>query len=270
MRNRVVLLSLVSLWMLIYPTPVPAQFQEPTADELKMKADPKAPGAAAVYLYREETTDDTQHFHSYHDRIKVLTEKGKELATIRIPYEPGPFNVEGIQGRTIHSDGTVVPLTAKPNDLMELQAGSHQVNEMVFTLPSVEVGSVLEYRLDIHYNRNIVSPPHWQIQQPYFVHKAHYLFRPEQRMDQYVTDDSGQALDKLMFSARGFSYELVKRDKSGQYSLDLTDIRRPRMRTGCHRSIPSLGNWISITPTRYGRRNSGRMRESAGPGAWRG
>ena len=33
------------------------RFQEPTKDELQMTSDPKAPGAPAVFLYREETSD---------------------------------------------------------------------------------------------------------------------------------------------------------------------------------------------------------------------
>ena len=47
-----------------------AQFQAPTDEELKMTSDPKAPGAAAVYLYREETADDEGHSHTYRERIK--------------------------------------------------------------------------------------------------------------------------------------------------------------------------------------------------------
>ncbi len=54
-----------------------------------MTADPKAPGADAVYLYREETVDDANEFHGYYERIKILTEKGKELATIHVPYYHG-------------------------------------------------------------------------------------------------------------------------------------------------------------------------------------
>ena len=30
-----------------------------------MTAEPKAPGAAAIYLYREETTDDNLHFSQH-------------------------------------------------------------------------------------------------------------------------------------------------------------------------------------------------------------
>jgi len=113
-----------------------AQFQPPAPEELKMTSDPKAPGADAVYLYREETTDDALHFHSYYERIKILTEKGKELATISIPYERGPFKVTDIKGRTIHADGTIVPLTAKPADLVDEKSSARQVNSMVFTLPA--------------------------------------------------------------------------------------------------------------------------------------
>src|SRR5580658_2912327 len=137
------------------------QFQEPTAEELHMTADPKAPGAAAVYLYLEEKTDDAVHFHSYYARIKVLTEKGKDLATIRVPYEHGPFQVAAIEGRTIHTDGSIVKLAAKPSDLMAYRGGGHQYNQMTFTLPSVEVGSILEYRLQIRYSEDTVSSPTW-------------------------------------------------------------------------------------------------------------
>ena len=85
MSNRVFLCFALFLISIISPAFLQAQFQQPTKEELQMTSDPNAPGAAAVYLYREERTDDNLHYHSYYERIKVLTEKGKELATIRIP-----------------------------------------------------------------------------------------------------------------------------------------------------------------------------------------
>ncbi len=108
-------MALLLLLTLFFPVFARAQFQPPTDAELKMTSDPKAPGAAAVYLYREETTDDILHFHSYYERIKVLAEKGKEFwPRSASPYEPGQFKVTGIKGRTIHPDGTIVPLTTRP------------------------------------------------------------------------------------------------------------------------------------------------------------
>ncbi len=190
-----------------------AQFQEPTKEELQMTSDPKAPGAAAVYLYREEKTDDNLHFHSYYERIKVLTEKGKESATIRIPYGRAIFNVTNIQGRTIHADGTVIPLTAKPSDLVDIKTKNYQVNTMVFTLPSVEVGSILEYRLQIRYDDQWISSPTWDVQQPYFVRKAHYFFVP-----------SRDSSDHLLYAFRVNSDSKVVHDAAGRYSFDIDDV----------------------------------------------
>jgi hypothetical protein len=201
------------------------QFQAATPDELKMTADPMAPGAAAVYLNREETSDDKLHYHTYYERIKVLTEKGKELATQSIPYEHGQFKVTNIQGRTIHADGTIIPLTVKPTDLVDIKAGGIQVNSMVFTLPSAEVGSILEYRLEIHYDDNWVSEPTWHIQQPFFVHKAHYMFTPESQGGSHmISDKEGHNLDTLMYATTGIALNQVKQNIDGRFTVDLTDI----------------------------------------------
>ncbi len=226
MRIRTLLHGVLLLLTLFFPVFARAQFQPPTDAELKMTSDPKAPGAAAVYLYREETTDDILHFHSYYERIKVLAEKGKELATIRVPYEPGQFKVTGIKGRTIHPDGTIVPLTTRPDDLMDIKNGKSQVNTMVFTLPSVEVGSILEYRLELRYDDNIVSSPTWHIQQPYFVHKAHYMFRAVDVNSAWrsITNDRGQHLGQLMYAVTSLPLDSVVQNVSGRYTVDLTDI----------------------------------------------
>ena len=164
------------------------QFQPPTPDELQMTSDPKAPGADAVYLNLEETDNDAQHYETHYARIKVLTEKGKEMATVELPYLQGTWKVNAIKARTIHPDGTIVPLDIKPADLMIQKSGDEQIKRKVFTLPSVEVGSILEYRFDISYGDNCDNgmcffvPPTWDVQQSHFVHKARYIFAPPASM----------------------------------------------------------------------------------------
>jgi hypothetical protein len=202
---------------------VHAQFQEPTKEELQMTADPKAPGAAAVYLYREETTDDNLHFHSLYVREKILTEKGKEEATVHVPYYRSNFKVTDIQGRTIHSDGTVIPLTAKPSDLTDVKTKGYQINSMVFTLPSVEVGSILEYRLQLRYDDDIVSSPQWDVQQDYYVHKAHYMFTPTSG-GYGISDSHGNNLNRLMWSMTSAAYGKPVTDQRGRYTYDVTDV----------------------------------------------
>ena len=167
MRTRVFSYSAVLFLVMASPVLLKAQFQQPTDEELKMTADPKAPGADAVYLYREEIANDPMHYQSFYARIKVLTEKGKELATVELPYLKGDFKITDIKGRTIHADGTVIPLAVKPEDLLVCEeAATCKSDKKVFTLPSVEVGSILEYRYDLRYDDNMYSSPHWEIQQP--------------------------------------------------------------------------------------------------------
>jgi hypothetical protein len=210
---------------LAFPSLLRAQFQDPTPDELKMTADPKAPGAAAVYLYREEVTDDFSHFVSYYARIKVLTEKGKDLATVHMPYLHGVDSITDIQGRTVHADGVIIPLSAKPSDLMDFKASEFQVNNVVFTLPSVEVGSVLEYRLRVRVPEWRVSEPTWEIQNGYFTRKAHFMFHPFVESGHYIPDGEGGSLDRMMTTERIGSGEVVDYDKSKHiYTLDVTDI----------------------------------------------
>jgi transglutaminase-like putative cysteine protease len=200
------------LFFLATPALLRAQFQQPSDEELKMTADPKAPGAAAVYLYREEITDELDRYHSFYERIKVLTDKGKELATVRIPYIPGADKVTRIEGRTIHADGTIVPLTVKSDDLIDFKTKGYQVNSMVFTLPGVEVGSILEYRY--RYSGSTFAPT-WWIQQPYFVRKAHYSFHP------VVVGN----LLGLMYATRIDTGEKVFDDKKkGVLTLDIADV----------------------------------------------
>jgi hypothetical protein len=223
MQSKSVLLASLCCLTCAFPALLSAQFQAPAKEELEMTSDPKAPGADAVYLYREEKTDDNLHYHSYYVRIKVLTEKGKELATVRTPYERRSFKVTDIQGRTIHPDGTVIPLTAKPTDLTDIKTKDLQVNSMVFTLPNVDVGSILEYRLQIRYDDNSVSSPTWQIQQPYFVHKAHYQFEPSKDIG-YITDSRGNMANNLMYALILSDGTKMKHDISGRYSLDVSDV----------------------------------------------
>ncbi|UWZ85599.1 DUF3857 and transglutaminase domain-containing protein [Occallatibacter riparius] len=255
-----------------------AQFAPPTPEELKMTSDPKAPGADAVYLDRVEVTDDPHHFSTVYARIKVLTEKGTEAATVHIPYlknfvfhasgdnssrmgsgtanhwdapnvnhsgEDRPNDIDSfdvktdiaaIEGRTIHPDGTIVPLTGTPSDLLKIKRGKNQVNEVTFTLPSVEVGSIIEYRYQVRYDR-FEGAVDWQIQKPFFTHHARFTFTPDEQFSPFrnklgaagvqnssLLDYHSEIMTDLENAAILPAHATVKSEASGLYSLDLTDI----------------------------------------------
>ncbi len=236
MRKYLFLCCAVVLFGALRPTVLCAQFQQPTDEELKMTADPNAPGAAAVYLDYEEIANDPLHYQSTYARIKVLTEKGKTLATVELPYFlKGSTKITDIKGRTIQPDGTIVPLTVKPEDLVVVKNGDYQIERKVFTLPSVEVGSILEYRYDLNYDDNSFSSPTWEIQRPYFVHKAHYSFTPEPsympagsvaagRADYELTDSRGRIVSSLIWWQHLPPGVKLQTSINGSYSVDVTDV----------------------------------------------
>jgi len=236
MPKSIILRGVVLLCAVVSPVLVCAQFQQPSDEELKMTADPKAPGAAAVYLDYEEIANDPLHYESTYARIKVLTEKGKTLATVELPYFlKGSTKITDIKGRTIQPDGTIIPLTVKPEDLVVVKTGDYQVERKVFSLPSVEVGSILEYRYDLEYGDNSFSSPTWDIQRPYFVRKAHYSFTPEPsfmpvgsaaagRADYGMEDSRGRVISSLIWWQHLPPGVKMQTSVNGSYTVDVTDV----------------------------------------------
>jgi len=167
--------------LLVSPLAHADQWIVPSKEELSMTSQVQVPGAAAVYLNREETSEDDLHMFGVYVRLKVLSESGKDQANIEIQYGnqgSGGFNVDSIEGRTIHSDGTIIPFTGKPYEkLIEKTRGAKYMAK-VFSMPDVQVGSILEYRYKIRYSDYSYWAPSWFIQSKLFTRKAHYLWKP--------------------------------------------------------------------------------------------
>jgi hypothetical protein len=163
-------------------------FIKPTPEELAMKELPGFPNAAAVVLSREELTIDDLHVVKHHDRIKVLSEEGKKYANVELYYVS--FSEYGdnaytddkklgeIIGRTIHADGTIIPFTGKPY-VKTMESSKHvKYQAKVFTLPDVEVGSIIEYSYTTRYDDHAFESPEWFIQGDLYLKSAHYEWYP--------------------------------------------------------------------------------------------
>jgi len=252
-----------------------AQFQPVPKEELSMTADPKAPGAAAVYLYREETEDDPHAFRTIYARIKVLTDEGKSAAVVHISYpktfvfnavgtnssrmssgtanawdapsiahlgedQPwdtdsyvGKVEIGALEGRVTHADGTVIPLTGKPSELLVAMKGPRGT-ETSFTMPGVDVGSVIEYRYQVRYDRYLTAPD-WKLQKEYFIHKEHFVFRPSKQFlpqqskdvgagDSQLKDPHDNILTDIRFRPVLPAGKTLTADAMGNYVIDLTDV----------------------------------------------
>jgi len=177
-------LRIASAFALSLPLFAPAlhsqKWTTPTPEELSMTSIPEVPGAPAIYLYKEQNTDDGMHMYSYYVRLKVLNDRGKEYANVELPYLSGEYgySIDEIAGRTIHPDGSIVPFTDKPYEKLVVKTGGYKYKEKVFTLPAVDVGSIIEYRYKLRFEDNYYSSPDWFIQSELYTRKAHYMWRP--------------------------------------------------------------------------------------------
>ena len=221
-------LLLASLLGMSVPT-FAATWKQPTPEELAMTADPAAPDAPAVYLFREESVDDRLHYHRLYARVKILTEKGKdEFGDVEIPYEAGVINIRGVEGRTIHPDGTVIPFTGKPYNKELVKAGNVKIMARVFSMPEVTVGSILEYSWDEQYDDYTVIAPNWDLQQPVFVHQAHYHFIPTPHDLAYIStkDQFGKEKNaaRLLYLPELPPGSQVKTSIAGDYDLVVNNI----------------------------------------------
>lgn len=119
---------------------------EVSKDALKMTSIPDDPEADAVILFDKGTMDITTTFKlvfGEHSQIKILTERGKKYADVRIFYLEGD-NVNKIDAVTWLPNGKKVKLDQ--NTIYEKTGDLW--NEKVFAFPAVEVGAVLEYRYE--------------------------------------------------------------------------------------------------------------------------
>ncbi len=252
-----------------------AQFPPVAREDLAMTSDSKAPGAAAVYLYREETEDDPHAFRTIYARIKVLTEAGKNAAVVHVSFpktfvynavgnnssflasgdatnfslpaiehtgedQPwdtdsyvGKVEIGALEGRVTHADGKVIPLAGKASQLLKVTKGPRG-SETTFTMPSVEVGSVIEYRYQVRYDRYLTAPD-WKLQKDYFIHKEHFVFRPSKQFlpqdvngagvgDSLLKDPHDNILTDIRFKPVLPAGKTLIKDAMGNYVLDLTDV----------------------------------------------
>jgi len=119
-----------------------------TPDDLKMTEEPLAPGTAAIILYRQvDRNDDSEYAYENHFiRLKISKEEGRRYANIEIPYEKTRgSHIARMSARTIKPDGSFVELTDKPFDKTLLRSKGVKYMAKTFTLPDVQVGSVIEY-----------------------------------------------------------------------------------------------------------------------------
>jgi hypothetical protein len=202
---------------------------QPTAEELAMTSQAGAPGAPAVYLEREEITDDVLHMRSFYFRLKVLTEEGKKYADVKVEYEQNlstndiyrtdfSQSVTDVAGRTIHPDGTIIPFTGKPYRVIEAKQERDAIAKMAFALPDVTVGSILEYRYKVRIPEVWTQFPRWFVQTDLYTRRAHFLWKTMHTVSWSSVLPSGAKLTQNIHEASPSQLGY------GIYELNVADI----------------------------------------------
>ncbi len=155
------------------------EWQPISQEELKMTSVPEAPGAPAIYLYRQVDREDSRTPHEYnYARIKILTEEGRKYADVEIPFFKEQGNIHSIKARTIRPDGSIVNFEGKAFDKTIVKAKGLKYLAKTFTLPDVQVGSIVEYHYTYDLNEGYVYDSHWILSEELFTKHGKFSLKP--------------------------------------------------------------------------------------------
>jgi hypothetical protein len=154
------------------------QWRMPTPEELAMTAEPRAPGASAIYLYTQVDRDDTTSSERTYRQIKVLSEDGRNLANVTINYNKEQESILDIEARLVQPDGTIVPFSGTVYDRPLAKSRELGLYAKSFTLQDVRIGSVIEYRFRHRYDTvGRLYHSRWLLSQDLFTRHAKYSLR---------------------------------------------------------------------------------------------
>jgi hypothetical protein len=156
------------------------EWQPISQEELKMTSMPEAPGAPAVYLYRQVDRNDSSRAASEYNyvRIKVLTEEGRNQANVEIGFHKGRTSITGIKARTIRPDGTIANFDGKVYEQTIEKTKGAKYLAKTFTLPDVQVGSIIEYHFNYDFQDNYIFTSDWILSEELFTKKAVFTLKP--------------------------------------------------------------------------------------------
>ena len=173
-----ILVSAALLFRPFLPTTSGDDWQPIDPADLKMTSEPKAPGAPAIYLYRQVDRDDQSGRETQYYRIKIFTEEGRKQANVEIPFLKGVEQVNNIKARTIRPDGSIANFDGKVYEKTIVKARGVKYLAKTFTLPDVQVGSIIEYKYIDSWSNELIYDSHWIISSDLYTKRARFSLKP--------------------------------------------------------------------------------------------
>src|SRR5713101_2553250 len=180
-RRLMVLVLLLFVGAAVRRTPPVSagdEWQPISQEELKMTSVAEAPGAPAVFLYRQVDRNDQESHEYNYVRIKILTEEGRKYADVEIPFFKESGDIRNIKARTIRPDGTIAGFEGKAYEKTIVKAKGLKYLAKTFTLPDVQVGSIIEYHYMKSWDQYIYfKSSRWLISEELFTKSAKFSLK---------------------------------------------------------------------------------------------
>ena len=174
---------------------VPSAWPPVPPEELALKDNAFDPGSPAMILEYEVQSDNTKATETIYKRIKIFREEGKRFADIEIHYVEKFTKVEEIRARVTSPSGNREDFNGAIYDKEVIKVKKFLYNAKTFTLPNIEVGSVIEYSYRLHWHSDIpdvIKNPgrylineafaypaaEWEIQQDIAVRHGRFTLHP--------------------------------------------------------------------------------------------
>ena len=178
--NRFVVSALCAFALLALRMAQADDWQPVTAEELSMTKEPKAPGAPAIYLYRQVDRDDSNFVELVYARIKILSDEGRKYADVEIPYDKGSQSIRSIEARVIRPDGSIAEFNGEVFEKPIVQGRGAKLLAKTFTLPDAQIGSIIEYRYRRGLRNGYVYDSRWILSQELFTRHAKFSLLPNE------------------------------------------------------------------------------------------
>lgn len=151
------------------PAPKPVAFGKIDIADLEMTKCDFEPDANAEVLFNKGDVYYDGSFDitgEYHKRVKIFNDNAKDEANIRIEYYGGNRleYITDVQAETINLVNGKPEITKLDKKLIYTQTVDKVRNAIVFSMPNVKAGSVIEYKYKYH-TVEISNFPSWDFQQ---------------------------------------------------------------------------------------------------------
>ena len=185
MKKFILLLIISILFASLSAQEISLKYGDVTRDELSFSVYPQDSSANAVVLYEDISTnykytgEDFKLISVYKRKIKILKSEGVEVANVSIPYylttnltDRGE-KISSIEAFSYNLENGKVKKEKMGKDLVFDERVNERWKQIKFSIPSVKVGSVIEYKY-VHESNLYHTIPDWVIQKSIPVMNSHY------------------------------------------------------------------------------------------------